>query len=290
MSPPATRRRRRGSGIDLHLHTTASDGQATPEQLIAVASAAGVRVLAVTDHDTTASVARVGTLAASSGIEAISGIEITAVDSGADVHVLGYFVSPEAPMLAAFLQQQRAGRVARVRAIGRRLETLGMPLDLSKLLEEVVAQPGRAVGRPQVARALVEAGYVGDVREAFERWLGRGLPAFVSREGASSEQVIDIIHRAGGVASLAHPGRSTTFERLAQLRAAGLDAVEVYHPDHDRDLTHHYRDVARRLGMLETGGSDYHGDPAHGAAPGRVTLPDMAWDRLRAAAACHVVD
>lgn len=273
--------------IDLHLHTTASDGRLTPSQLVEQVAAAGLRVMAVTDHDTTASVLDVQAQAATRGIEAVSGIEITAIDAGRDVHVLGYFLDPAHAGLSAFLARQRAARVARVHAIGQRLATLGVPVDLGPLLEEARHQTGRSIGRPQVARAMVAAGHVADTREAFDRWLGQGLPAFVPREGANSEQVIGVIHDAGGLASIAHPGKSIPDERLRVLCDHGVDAIEAFHPDHDAALVSHYVEIARTLGLLLTGGSDFHGDPAHGTSPGAVTLPAAEWDRLTAVRRRH---
>jgi 3',5'-nucleoside bisphosphate phosphatase len=266
--------------IDLHLHTTASDGRLTPAELVESAASAGLRAMAVTDHDTTDAVEDVQTLARARGIDAISGIEITAIDAGRDVHVLGYFIEPIDSALSAFLADQRAARVARVEAIGHRLASLGVPIDLDSLLADARQQTGRSIGRPQVARAMVQAGHVADTREAFDRWLGRGLPGFIPRHGADSERVIAIIHQARGIASIAHPGKSVTDERIRFLRDKGLDAIEAFHPDHDDALVQHYVRVAGSLGLLMTGGSDFHGDPSHGSTLGAVTLPEAEWQRL----------
>jgi len=243
--------------------------------------------MAATDHDTTASVDEVRTRAAERGIEAIAGIEITAVEEGRDIHVLGYFLHPSDPALIAFLAEQRRVRVDRVRAIAARLDELGMPIDLSGPLAVTDRQSGRAIGRPQVARAMVAAGHVSSTREAFDAWLGRDQPAFVPRSGPTPEVVIVMIHRASGVASLAHPGRTAIDARIPSLRDAGLDALEVYHSDHDPATSNRYRRLADDLGMLMTGGSDYHGDPAHGVPIGGSPLPREAWERLHAARHRH---
>lgn len=270
--------------VDLHLHTTASDGRCTPAELVGHAARAGLTVIAVTDHDTTAAVSEVKAIAAQRKIEAISGIEITAMEDGRDLHVLGYFFDPADTALAAFLATQRRARVARVEAISRRLAALGMPVDVGPLLDAAHRDSARSIGRPQLARAMVDAGYVADTREAFDRWLGRGTPAFVPRSGASPEEVISIIHAAGGVASLAHPGADdVTPIRLSALAVSGLDAIEVFHSDHDAAMAEHYAALARDLKLLMTGGSDFHGDPAHGLSPGSVTLPVAEWEPLRAA-------
>jgi 3',5'-nucleoside bisphosphate phosphatase len=273
--------------VDLHLHTTASDGRCTPAELVARAAAAGVTVMAATDHDTTAGVADVREHAARRGILAITGIEITAVESGRDVHMLGYFFDPANPALGEFLGAQRATRVARITAIGDRLATLGMPIDVGPLLAEAARQTGKSIGRPKVARAMIDAGYVADSREAFDRWLGRGCPAFVERAGAPPEKVIAILHRAGGIASLAHPGRTGIDARIVALCEAGLDAIEVYHSDHDAAAVDRYGRMAEELGVLVSGGSDFHGDPAHGLEPGGSTLPAAQWERLYAARDRH---
>ena len=270
-------------GIDLHLHTTASDGRCTPTELVRRAAFGGVSVMAVTDHDTTAAIAEVEAEARTHGIQTVAGIEITAVEAGRDLHVLGYLFDPRHEGLAALLVTQRAARVARIEAIAARLAAHGVPIDLQLVRDASREGSGRSVGRPQVARAMVEAGHVASTREAFDRWLERGRPAFVDRDGPSAEAVIAVIHQAGGLASLAHPGQQRGLgARIPALAAAGLDALEAFHPDHDGALVQEYVNLARRLDLLLTGGSDFHGDPAHGLEPGSVTLPGEEWERLQA--------
>jgi 3',5'-nucleoside bisphosphate phosphatase len=269
-------------GIDLHLHTTASDGRCTPQELVRRAARAGLSVMAVTDHDTTAAIAEVGAEARHHGIHTIAGIEITAVEAGRDLHVLGYLFDPQHHGLVSLLVRQRAARVARIEGIASRLAAHGVAIDIEPMLEQNRRESGRSIGRPQVARAMVEAGHVASTQEAFDRWLARGLPGFVPREGPTPEAVIEIIHDAGGIASIAHPGQYGLGTRISTLAAAGLDAVEAFHPDHDAALVQEYVDVARRLRLLLTGGSDFHGDPGHGCEPGSVTLPAEEWERLQA--------
>jgi predicted metal-dependent phosphoesterase TrpH len=273
---------------DLHMHTTASDGRCTPSELVDRVAAAGITVMAVTDHDTTAAVDEVQALAKARGIEAHVGIEVTAVEAGRDIHVLGYFLNPAEPRLIEFLRVQRETRVKRVHVIAARLAELGVPIDLSALLDEAERNVGRSIGRPQVARALQRAGHVADTKEAFDRFLSNDGPAFVSRPGSPPDVVIGIIHRAGGVASLAHPGRTRIDTRIKSLAIAGLDALEVYHSDHDEAAIQHYHRMASDLGLLMTGGSDFHGDPTHGIEPGASTLPQAEWERLSAARRRHV--
>lgn len=275
---------------DLHMHTTASDGRCTPTELVDRVAAAGITVMAVTDHDTTAAIAEVQALAHARGIEAHAGIEITAVEDGRDIHMLGYFFNPTEQRLLDFLRVQRETRVKRVHVIAAKLAELGVPIDLQELLDEAQRNLGRSIGRPQVARALQRAGHVADTKEAFDRFLSNDGPAFVSRPGSSPEVVISIIQRAGGVASLAHPGRTKIDSRIKALSLAGLDAIEVYHSDHDQAATERYHRMASELGLLMTGGSDFHGDPVHGIEPGASTLPAAEWQRLSAARRRHVVE
>jgi 3',5'-nucleoside bisphosphate phosphatase len=275
------------SRVDLHLHTTASDGRCSPRELVEQAAAAGLSVMAATDHDTTASGEEVRVRAAERGIDAVPGIEITAVEDGRDIHVLGYFLRTSDASFREFLAGQRRTRIDRVHAIAGRLAELGMPIDLSDALAVVGPQSTRAIGRPQVARAMVAAGHVADTREAFDKWLGPNLPAFVPRTGPSPETVIETIHRAGGLASLAHPGRTRIDGRIPALRDAGLDALEAYHSDHDSAAADRYHRMADDLGLLITGGSDYHGDPVHGVSIGSSTLPLECWQRLHAARHRH---
>jgi predicted metal-dependent phosphoesterase TrpH len=268
--------------IDLHTHTTASDGRCSPAELVARAAAAGVTVLSVTDHDTVDACEAAGRACAAAGIGFVAGIEITAVRDEVDVHVLGYFFDPRSPALLGFLAEQRQRRIDRVRQMLARLDALGLHLDAGAVLDPAIAQPGKSIGRPAIARALVAAGYVKDSNEAFAQWLSRGRPGFVAREGPTLDQVMARIHGAGGVASLAHPGLLRRDEWIPELASCGLDAIEAYHTNHDAALTAHYSAIARRLELGVSGGSDYHADESHGAAyPGSVSLPADAFDRLR---------
>ena len=261
------------------MHTTASDGRLTPAELVARVRAARLTTISVTDHDTVASIAEVTATASPLGIRVIPGIEITAVDHGRDVHVLGYFFDPASEPLLALLVSQRALRVARVREIANVLASLNMPIDVESVLLSAAARPGSSIGRPQIARELVAAGHVPSVQDAFDRWLAAGRPAFVPRTGPTPAEVIDAIHTAGGIASLAHPAVTKRDDLIAPLVDHGLDAIEVYHSDHAPEHVAAYRAMARKLGVLITGGSDFHGEDtskperAHRAILGIVTLP-----------------
>src|SRR3954465_5461182 len=272
--------------IDLHTPTRASDGRCSRMDLVARAAAAGVTVLSVTDHDTVDACREAGEACAAVGITFVPGIEITAVRDEIDVHVLGYFIDPAAPGLRNFLIEQRQRRVDRISRIVDRLQTLGMSLNVDVILRPALDHPGKSIGRPAVARALVEAGYVKTTNDAFATLLSRGRPGFVQREGASPAQVFDQIHSAGGIASLAHPGLLRRNEWIDGFAGSGLDAIEAFHTNHDETLVNSYLTIAGFLGLAVSGGSDYHADASHGAEhPGGPWLPADAFDQLRARAA-----
>jgi 3',5'-nucleoside bisphosphate phosphatase len=267
--------------IDLHTHTTASDGRCAPAELVARASAAGVTVLSVTDHDTVAGCAAAAAASGAAGIQFVPGIEITAVRDEGDVHVLGYFIDRESPALLAFLSEQRQRRIGRIRRMIERLASFGVHLDADAIVQPGLDDPGKAVGRPWIARALVAGGHVKTPNEAFDVWLSRGRPAFVPREAAAPAEVFARIHAAGGIASIAHPGLLGHDEWIPALAAAGLDALEAYHTKHDPAAIARYRAMADDLHLGVSGGSDFHGDDSHGAAgPGSVSLPREEYDRL----------
>jgi predicted metal-dependent phosphoesterase TrpH len=271
--------------IDLHTHTTASDGRCPPAELVARAARAGVDVLSVTDHDTVAGCEEAAAACADAGIRFVPGVEITAVMDERDVHVLGYFIDLRSESLQTFLLDQRQARIERIRKMVGRLAELGMTLDADEILRPSLVDPGKAPGRPWIARALVDAGYVTSTDEAFGRWLTPGRPAYVLREGARPDEVFERIHDAGGIASLAHPGSSKRDDRLDAFASAGLDAIEAYHSDHDPWTTLRYIQEAARLQLAISGGSDFHGNSHGPTAPGTVSLPVREFERLVSLAA-----
>ena len=278
--------------IDLHLHTTASDGEHSASEVIARAAAAGIRTLSITDHDTMAAVPEACAVASGAGVEVLPGIELTAVWRGHDVHVLGYFLAAAPPGLEAFLVAQRRHRSERLRAMASRLAALGVPVSLEGVLAEREAT-GRALGRPHVAQALVRAGHVTSVQEAFDRFLGDGRAAWVARRGAPPARVIQAIADAGGVASLAHPGLNRDRRLIQRLARQGLEAVEVFHSRHDVATQQRLLETARSLGLSVTGGSDFHGAADHRAGHlGRIGLPPEHYQGLRErlARAAHRVE
>jgi hypothetical protein len=268
--------------IDLHLHTTASDGRSSPEQLVQVARQVGVDVLAVTDHDTTAGLECAAAECATAGIEWVSGVEITSIQDEVDVHVLGYFVDHRSPVLAAFLETQAVDRVRRIREMIAKLGALGVRVDADAVFDGHGGRAGGWIGRPLLARALVRQQVVRSPREAFDKYLSVNGAAWVPRRAPTPAEVIALIHRVGGLASLAHPGQMGHDEWIPLMAAAGLDALETYYPEHSPRITTHYVVLAERLGLSLSGGSDYHGDPAYGPArPGSASLPVEAFEGLK---------
>ena len=214
----------------------------------------------------------------------MAGIEITAVHAGRDVHVLGYFVDPSSTSLNEFLVRQRQDRRRRLLEIADRLEELGAPVDRAALTT-AATQPGKSPGRPLVAAALIAAGHVRDISDAFDRYLSPGAPAFIERMGATPAGVVTMIHHAGGLAAIAHPGKTKLDEIIPTMVDAGMAAIEVFHSDHDAADIARYQDLASQFGLLVTGGSDYHG-PGTGRAAnlGRVGISEEAFAALAARA------
>jgi 3',5'-nucleoside bisphosphate phosphatase len=268
--------------IDLHMHTTASDGRLTPAELIDRVVAAGLTTIAVTDHDTASAVDEATERAAPHGVRVVPGIEVTAVAEGRDVHMLAYFINHHDPTLDGFLARQRELRVERVREIGERLSARGVAVDVEALIGQARARPGTAIGRPWLARALVRAGHAASVADAFERWLGQGLPAYVPRTGPTPFDVVGIVHAAGGVVSFAHPGVTKRDALLGPLADAGLDAIEIYHSDHSPEIRDRYRTLAASLGVATSGGSDFHGSGETRTTLGKVWLPAHEFAALEA--------
>ena len=273
--------------IDLHLHTTASDGRCEPRDIAAVARRARLRTISVADHDTVAGFDEAAAGCAREGLEIVPGIEITAIQDDEDVHVLGYFFDPRHPSLAEFLASQRADRRRRFHEIAGKLADLGMRVDVEAALAGCDGTDA-SIGRPLLARAMVRAGYVRTTREAFDLYLADHMPAWLPRRAPSPAGVVALIHEAGGIAAVAHPALLGHDEWLPPLAAAGLDAIEVYYSDHSPEMTTHYRELANRLGIGASGGSDYHGDPSHGPErPGQCVVPEEAFADLRCRAAAR---
>ena len=255
--------------VDLHTHTTESDGTSSPLELISEAAAAGVGTLAITDHDTFAAHAVAGPAAAAAGIDLICGIELTCKHEGRNVHLLGYFRNggPQGSF-NDWLNGLLSARRDRNRRLAKRLQDLGLDVTV-----EDAERYGRTLtGRPHFARALIEKGYVTSIREAFDRYLGESGRAYVEREAPPVAVAVDQIRDAGGLASLAHPIRliadAGEESVIAEFAAAGLEAIEAYHTDHTAADVARYLALADKLGLRLTGGSDYHGTNKPGARLG----------------------
>ncbi|WP_369273254.1 PHP domain-containing protein [Streptomyces sp. R11] len=247
--------------IDLHTHSTASDGTDTPAELVRNAAAAGLDVVALTDHDSTRGYAE-AIAALAEGLTLVTGAELSCRIDGISMHMLAYLFDPEEPALLAERELVRDDRVPRAQGMVAKLNELGVPVTWEQVLR--IAGEG-SVGRPHVASALVELGVVPTVGDAFtEDWLADGGRAFVEKHETDPFEAIRLIKAAGGVAVFAHPaaskrGRTVPESAIADLAAAGLDGIEVDHMDHDSDTRARLRGLAKELGLLTTGSSDYHG-------------------------------
>ena len=239
---------------DLHVHTTESDGEYTPAQVVELARRVGLAAVAITDHDTLAGAA--SARAAARGVEVISGVEITAEHEGREVHLLGYFVREDHAPLNAALEQLRDRRRDRFHAMADKLRGCGVTIDDEMLAE---SDHGGSLGRRTLAELLCANGRVGSVREAFARYLGDGGPADLPKQRLPLEQAIALVRAAGGATSLAHPRQTLTFSDLKLLNEAGLQAIEVEYPTHRAARVRDLREWASALSMAITGGSDCHG-------------------------------
>ncbi len=269
--------------VDLHVHTNASDGLLAPGDLVRAVRAAQVEVFSVTDHDTVDALDEARRAAEAAGLTLVNGVELSAYWRAVEFHILGYFLDPAHAALRAFLDTTREARRTRLHAMLNRLHAMGMQIPP----EEVLARARNGnVGRPHLARALVERGFVGSADEAFDRYLGTDRPAYVPRPDVSVGDAIPVIREAGGIASLAHPGLHDRDDAIPDLRAAGLAAIEVYHPKHAFGRARRYRRLAQEHGLLVTGGSDFHGinEGDHASVPGLPCLPEADYERLLAAA------
>lgn len=258
--------------IDLHTHSTASDGLLAPGELVALAAARGVRVLALTDHDTVAGVPEATARAGELGLRLIPGVELSTQAPVGEVHLLGYFIDVTSPILAAALARFRDARAERAATMARRLASVGAPVAFERV---VALAGGGAIGRPHVARALVEAGHATSVHDAFERYLTPGRPGYVERFRLAPEEAVALVRQVGGIPVLAHPHTVADLaELLPRLLAAGLAGLECYYGDYDAAQRERLCQLAARHGLVPTGGTDFHGPGLlHQRPLGAVDVP-----------------
>jgi predicted metal-dependent phosphoesterase TrpH len=268
--------------LDLHVHTNASDGALTPSEVVRAAVALGLSAVAVTDHDSTAGVDEALAAADGTGLRVVPGVELSVDAEGArDVHILGLLIDHHDPTLGATLSRLRDERRDRAEAMVRLLTDAGHRIELAT----VFAAAGEgAVGRVHVAQALVDAGSVDTISDAFATLIGRDAPFYVRKGRLGVRDAVDAIHAAGGVAVFAHPGISGE-TALPALLAAGIDGIEAYHAEHSPEDQERFAELAAGLGLLVTGGSDYHGPNVHSAPIGGGACPDGAIEALEARAA-----
>ncbi len=267
---------------DLHLHTNFSDGTFTPEELAGRGKAHGFTTLALTDHDTVEGCPRMAAACAGQGIGFVPGTELTAELEGMEVHLLGYFVDVEDPTLLSEVARFQRVRQDRIREMVMRLNRLNVPLR-----EEAVFSLAncRSPGRPHVARALVQAGLCGNLDEAFERFLKVNRPAWVPKCKMSALDAIRLIHGAGGVAVMAHPGLNRTDGIIPRMLDEGLDGLECFHTKHSPAMSRHYLELAEKYQLLVTGGSDCHGLSKGKPLIGTIKLPQAHVEKLQERAA-----
>lgn len=241
---------------DLHIHTNRSDGLLPPARVVELAKAAGLRAIAITDHDDVSAIDAAFAAGAKLGIEIITGIELSVSHKQFDVHVLGYVFDYRQPRLGAFLHNFQQARWLRLDRILAKLAALGRPLSKASVL----AKAGQgSIGRPHIADAMVEEGLVDNYLDAFNRFLADGKPAYVPKMKLSATEAIQLVHEAGGLAAIAHPGQDIPDEILMDMISAGIDAIETVHPRHGAARQKYYAALAETHGLLTTGGSDFHG-------------------------------
>ncbi|MDQ7824651.1 MAG: PHP domain-containing protein [Candidatus Eremiobacteraeota bacterium] len=266
--------------IDLHTHTTASDGTLTPRELVTLAMSKGFRVLSITDHDTVAGFMEARGCGGKT-LEIVPGIELNAERGSEEIHVLGYYIDVENPVLLKRLGKLREERITRVHEIVKRLAALGMKVTFDEIIKYA---RGESVGRPHVARLLIDKGYIPDMQYAFDHFLKHGGKAYVPRPHFPPEEAVEIIAASGGIPVLAHPGYNADERIIDSLVERGLKGIEVFYPDHLPLQREHFSKLAGKKGLLITGGSDFHGfGNSHFSSLGVEGLSMKHFELLKAA-------
>ena len=267
---------------DLHLHTFFSDGTFTPEELAGHGARMGLAAMALTDHDTVEGCARMAAACEAAGMEFITGTELTAEHNGTEVHILGYFLDTQNRKFLTEIAKFQTVRQNRIREMVSRINELGVPLEVEAVFKLANC---KSPGRPHVARALVKEGLISNLDEAFERFLKKNRPAWVPKAKISALEAIELIHQAGGLAVMAHPGLNRTDDIIPDLVAAGLDGIECFHTKHSTALSERYLVIADKYHLLVTGGSDCHGFSKGKPLVGTVKLPYDHVEKLKSRAA-----
>lgn len=263
---------------DLHLHTNFSDGTFTPEELVSHAAEQNLACIALTDHDTVEGCERTGTACAAAAIEFIAGTELTAEHADTELHLLGYFLDTHNAALLAEIAKFQVVRQGRIHEMVARINELNVPLQAADVFALANC---KSPGRPHVARALVKAGLVKNLDEAFERFLKKGRPAWVPKAKMSALEAVELVHQAGGLAVMAHPGLNRTDEIIPDLVAAGMDGIECFHTKHSTAMSERYLMIADKYHLLVTGGSDCHGFSKNKPLIGTVKLPYDAVEKMK---------
>ena len=271
--------------VDLHAHSTASDGSRAPADVIREAKRIGLTAIALTDHDTVAGISEAVTAGEAVGVRVVPGVELSAVEGDVETHILGLHLS-DTRELEAKLIELREMRRSRAERMVQRLNELGVRIEFASVLEQAA---GGAIGRPHVARAMIAEGWAVDFRDAFDRYLGNGRPAYVTKERLAVSDAVGLIHQSGGLAILAHPSHSGTRERIAAFVEQGMDGVEVRHPSHSSEDTSRLAALVEHFSLVPSGGSDWHGSADGPRTLGMMRVP-ADWlgrqdSRIRARAA-----
>jgi predicted metal-dependent phosphoesterase TrpH len=258
--------------VDLHVHSTASDGTRPPDEVVREAKRVGLTAIALTDHDTLDGIAAATAAGAALGVRVVPGIELSAVEGDAETHILGLHLSDTRHLDERLigLRQMRRGRAERIVV---RLNELGVRIEMAAVLEQAA---GGAIGRPHVARAMIAEGWAVDFRDAFDRYLGSGRPAYIAKERLTAADAIAAIHSAGGLAVLAHPAQSGTRDRIEAFARTGIDGVEVRHPSHSPEDVARLTALVDFFGLVPSGGSDWHGASEGARTLGMMRIPE-AW-------------
>jgi len=263
---------------DLHIHSTASDGSYSPQEIVAEALACGLSAISITDHDTVEGLKPAIEAARGTGLELVPGVELNTDWEGTEVHILGYYLDYDAPWLQNFFSKLKQAREKRVRAILRKLNDLGISLSYEQV--EKVAGSG-SIGRPHIARVIADAGYASSPEDAFEQYLRREAPGYVPRQSIDPFTAIDIILEAGGVPVLAHPGLMGRDDLIPEFVEKGIIGLEVFYPKHTPEMIAKYSWYCRKFGLVITGGSDFHGPGFDYPPIGSCTVPQRTVEILK---------